>query len=144
MQRKSGRGHELRLGSAADERDLGALSPQRVGHRERRHHVPGGPAGGDHDPPRRCAHGPIVPVRAPERRASAGSLRRHRAHVRGAARGDVEQQAHRGEHHDQAARAVGDERQRNARQRGEAEHGEHVEERLGEDQGGHADGDQAL
>ena len=42
---------ELELGAvAADERDLGALSSQRVGHRQRRHDVPGGPAGADHDP----------------------------------------------------------------------------------------------
>ena len=46
--------HELGLGAvAADERDLGALSPQRVGDRQRRHDVPRGPAGADHDP-RRC------------------------------------------------------------------------------------------
>ena len=34
----------------ADERDLGPFSAQRVGHRQRRHDVPGGPAGADHDP----------------------------------------------------------------------------------------------
>ncbi len=38
------RGHQLGLGArAADERDLRALSPQRVGHRQRRHDVPRGP-----------------------------------------------------------------------------------------------------
>ena len=39
-----------------------ALSPQRVRHRECRHDVPGGPACGDHDPPRRLAHRPILPI----------------------------------------------------------------------------------
>ena len=41
---------ELGLGAlAADEDDLGALSPQRVGDRDRRHDVAGRPAGRDHD-----------------------------------------------------------------------------------------------
>ena len=45
------RRHQLLLGAlAADEGDLGALGPQRVGHRQRGHDVPGGATGADHDP----------------------------------------------------------------------------------------------
>ncbi len=71
VQLVTGRRHELGLGAAAaDERDLGALSPQRVGHRERRHDVPRRPAGRDHDP-LRFAHRSILPFRARVRRVSA-------------------------------------------------------------------------
>ena len=50
MQLVAGGRHELALGAlAADEHDLGAVSPQRVGYRQRRHDVPSGPAGADHD-----------------------------------------------------------------------------------------------
>ena len=49
----SGGRHELGLGPlASDEADCRALSPQRVGDRDRRDDVPGRPAGGDHDPRR--------------------------------------------------------------------------------------------
>src|SRR5688572_261142 len=64
------------------------------------------------------------------------------ARVRRAPAGDVEQQAHRAQQHDQRGRARGDERQRNPRQRGEAEHGVDVEQGLAQDQGGQAAGEQ--
>src|SRR6266576_1084995 len=64
---------------------------------------------------------------------------RHGAHVSRRAGSYVQQQAHARQHHQQAARAVGDEWERDARQRRDAEHGENVEKGLGDDQGGHAD-----
>ena len=55
VERVAGGGHQLGLRPlAADEGDLRALSPQRVGDRDRRDDVARGPAGGDHDP--RPAH----------------------------------------------------------------------------------------
>ena len=69
-------GNELGLGAlAADEADLRALSPQRVGHRDGRHHVSGRPAGRDHDP--WCAH-PSSPSAAAARRRAGGRSRRSR------------------------------------------------------------------
>ena len=56
---------------ATDEDDVGALSPQRAGDRQRRHDVPRRPAGGDRDP-RRRRHG--TRSAAPGRRA-AGATR---------------------------------------------------------------------
>ena len=126
--------------SPTDERDLGAVSPQRVCHRQRRRHVPGGSPRGDRDP-RLC------PFTAPSCRFFAlfrtiSSKSRHGPHMRRSARGHVQQQPHRRKHHDQAARPVGHERQRHARQRRQPEHGEHVQQRLGDDQRGDADRDQ--
>ena len=47
--------HQLELGAlAADERDVGAVSSQRVRDRDRRNDVTGGPAGADHE--RRRSH----------------------------------------------------------------------------------------
>ena len=68
LERVAGGGHQLGLRAlAAGEADVGALSPQRVGDRDRRNHVAGGSARRDHDsrarsrPPstaRRCAEPP--------------------------------------------------------------------------------------
>ena len=70
MQLIAGGRHELELGAlAADEHDLGALSSQRVRDRQRRHDVPGGPAGADHDPRRRQR-----PDGAPARAGSVDGL----------------------------------------------------------------------
>ena len=80
--------HELELGAvAADERDLGALSPQRVGHRQRRHDVPGGPAGADHDP-RRCqlSSSGRLAAALPGGRCSAAGRRRRAARTDSSAR----------------------------------------------------------
>src|SRR6185437_16248562 len=66
----------------------------------------------------------------------------HSSHVRGPTGGDVEQQPHRRERDDQAARPVGDEGQRHPRERREPQNCEHVEQRLGDDQGRHPDSDQ--
>ena len=86
--------HELRLGAlAADERDLAALSPQRVGDRQRRHDVPRRPARRDHDPRRRV----ILAIAVTSADERAGRRR--------AARRDVQQQAHRRQQHDQVRRA---------------------------------------
>ena len=85
---------ELGLGPlAADEGDLGALSPQRVGDRDRRHDVARRPAGRDHDPRRLASL------------AASRRGRRHGAQVRRAAAGDVQQQPHRAQQHDQRRRA---------------------------------------
>ena len=46
------RDHLLLSPLAAREHHLGPRASQRVGHRQRGHHVPGGAAGGDHD--QRC------------------------------------------------------------------------------------------
>ena len=62
--------------------------------------------------------------------------------MRAAARGDVHQQAHAREHHDEAARSVGDERQGHACERRQPEHGARVQERLRDDQRGDANRDQ--
>ena len=126
VERVAGRRDELRLGAlAADERDLGALSPQRVGHRDGRHHVPGRPARRDHDP--RSAHRPPSRARRADRAQVARAAARH-----------VEQQAHRHQQRDERRRAGRDERQRHAGQRREPEHGVDVEQRLAQDQRGQA------
>ena len=117
----AGRRHQLELGPlAADEHDLGALSSQRVGDRERRHDVPGGPAGADHEPSER--HARSLDCLQPSRPRS----------------GDVEQQPDRGEHHAQVRRRIGDERQRHAGQRREPEHDEDVQQSLAQNQRGQA------
>jgi hypothetical protein len=62
--------------------------------------------------------------------------------MRGPTGRDVQQQTHRGKRHDQAARPVGDKRQWHPRERGETEDCEHIQQRLGDDQRSHTDGDQ--
>jgi hypothetical protein len=50
MQLVTGGRDEFLLGAlSAGEHHLRALRPQRVGYRQRRHHVTGGAAGADHD-----------------------------------------------------------------------------------------------
>ena len=121
----AGRRDELALGAlAADEDDARAVSPQLGGDRQRRNHVPGCPA---RLRSRRSARA-SVPDRA--RSAAAGDgTQVHRPAAR-----DVDQQPGADEQHHEVRRAVGDERQRHARQRREAEHDEDVEDRLAEDQ----------
>ena len=119
----AGGGHQLGLGAlAADEDDLGALSPQRVGDRD--------------------APAPRAPLSRRLRSRSAVRSSRppaaDRAQVRRPAAGDVQQQPHRAQQHDQRRRAGGDERQRHAGQRREAEDGEDVQQRLAQDQRGQA------
>ena len=117
--------HQLGLGAlAAGEADVGALSPQRVGDRDRRNHVAGRSARRDHDP------------------GGALTAAVHRAQVRRAAAGDVQQQAHRAQQDDQRRRARRDERQRHAGERRESEDGVDVEQRLAQDQAGEAAGEQ--
>src|SRR4051794_28770699 len=62
--------------------------------------------------------------------------------VRVAAGGDVEQQPHRPEHDDERGGTAGDERQRDAGERREAEDGVDVEQGLAQDQRGEATGEQ--
>jgi len=67
---------------------------------------------------------------------------RHGAQLRRAAAGDIEQQAHGAEQHDQRRRAGGDERERDAGERREAEDGVDVERGLAKDQGSQAAGEE--
>src|SRR5687768_3721598 len=60
----------------------------------------------------------------------------HRAQVRRSAGGDVEQQPHRTQQHDQRRRSRRDERERDAGERREAEDGVDVEQRLAQDEAG--------
>src|SRR3954452_14588707 len=71
---------------------------------------------------------------------AAGSC--HDLELRAASGGDVQQEAHAREQHGQVGRAVGDERQRHAGQRREAEHGEYVQARLRQDQRRQAGGEE--
>src|SRR6185503_18610156 len=66
----------------------------------------------------------------------------HSAQVRRSAAGDVEQQPHRAQQHDQRRRAGRDERQRHAGERRETENGVDVEQRLAQDQAGEAAGEE--
>ena len=88
---------------------------------------------------RRCAR---AAARPPSTTRSLAAPLRARGGAAPAALGDVEQQPDRGEHHKEARVAVGDERQRHAGQRREAEDREQVDDRLDEDQRGEARGEQ--
>ena len=114
----SGLRDQLLLGALpADEYDLGAVSPQRVGDRQRGHDVPCGP------PAPITILGALTCVPAPAATGPPGAR-------------DVQQQPDGGEHDAQICRRVGDERQRHAGERREPEHDEDVEQSLAQDQCG--------
>ena len=128
--------HELRLRAlAADEDDVSARGRQPFGDRQRGHHVPRRPAGRDQHlgAPRGSSRiGPLAGRPGGERQVAR------------AARGDVQQQPHRRQQDEQAARTRRDERQRHAGQRRDAEHRAGVQQRLAEDQAGQARRQQLL
>src|SRR5687767_7970887 len=94
-----------------------------------------------------CSRAPFTPSRFPvghEAQFASGPGRFAWAGLGDpSAGGDVEHQTHAGKADEKAAVAIGDEGQRDAGQRGEAHHGEQVDHRLAEDQGGEA-GDEQL
>src|SRR6185312_11228642 len=85
-------------------------------------------------PPAACA-GPALPVLAAPLPVGGGDRRLalHHLQASGPRPRDVEQDSHRGQHHTQVRRCIGDERQRHTGERRQSEHDEDVEESLAED-----------
>ena len=133
----AGGGHQLGLDplARAEEGDLGAASPKLVGDRHGGHHVTGGSPRGHHHSDGVLA---LLDRLLPRAGARPPSTTRSLPARGGPPARDVEDQPDREQRRQQAAVAVGDERQRHAGQRRQAHHREEVDRRLDEDQRGQA------